>query len=194
MNREAERSAVTVEELETYMTQEEATIKVALRKYISKFGITRIPSVRDDIADELFSETYLTARDKLAQLRDLSRLPMWVNKIALNLVRTRGRKSRTRMKYTDLVVGEKRDGTSEIEMFDLLFYSSQNVELTVEKRDLIGRIFTAITRLHPSDRAFMETAVRCQMSGKQIAQALDIPPGTARSRLNRTLRKLKKLL
>jgi len=134
--------------------------------------------------DELAQETFLRASQALPSF-DLSRNEKvwpWLRTIALNLARDWKRKKTNSELLFDYVE-------------DLLSLTS---ELTPERQALLAelrrKIEYAINELDPVSRSIFELAVLDGRSINEIAERLNIPSGTVKSRLSRTRELLRKLL
>jgi RNA polymerase sigma-70 factor (ECF subfamily) len=64
----------------------------------------------------------------------------------------------------------------------------------VDARSVRGRLAAALAGIAPRDRDVLLLVAWAGLSGEEAAQALGIPPGTARSRLHRARKKVRAAL
>lgn len=131
-----------------------------------------------DIAEDVTSETFTRAfaqRERFDTSRPDAR--PWLFGIALNLVRNHARSEQRQLRaYSRHGVQDRTDDDDTA---------------TVERLDAQTRtpeLATALAALKPGDREVLTMFAWNDLSYEEIAEALEIPVGTVRSRLNRARR------
>jgi RNA polymerase sigma factor (sigma-70 family) len=141
-----------------------------------------------DLAADLAAETFVTAfarRDSYrAQSTDAR---PWLYGIAHNLLRNHRRQQRRRIAaYARHGAEPLADASSETE-FALADARADSVAVS-------ARLEQILARMPDRDREVLQLFAWADMSYAEVAQALSIPLGTVRSRLNRARRELRALL
>jgi RNA polymerase sigma-70 factor, ECF subfamily len=137
----------------------------------------------DDEARDLCQETFLKAFRGLGNFRGQAQFSSWLYQIALNLCRDRMRRRKTRTWVSLDEMGEAAAvdrGASALEL--------------VENRDLSRRVATAISALPEEQR---EAIILKEYEGRtfpEIAEILDVPVSTVKTRLYRGLDQLRRRL
>lgn len=146
----------------------------ALHRYLAR-------RVGTTIADDLVSETFLVAlrgRNGYDPTRAGPRA--WLYGIASNLVRRHVRAELRELRATARMVDSHVVETPETRIADRL-----------DAHTRVARLAGALTRLSDGDREVLLLTSWAGLSPVEIAQALDIPAGTVRSRLHRVRRWLR---
>lgn len=127
-------------------------------------------SVRDrDYAEDLAQETFILAYLKLGQLKDLTRFPNWLRKIASNVCHEFARNT------------ARRESPSEV------------LPELVEHSDVRPATPTAVLdALSPETRACIDLFYNAGLSYLEIAQALDMTVASVKARLQRAKAVLRK--
>jgi len=136
---------------------------------------------------DLAQETFLAAHRHLASFRQESRFSTWLHAIAVNQARAAARRHRP-VASLDAAGPEGRSQAAEPEA------AGPAVSAGLEREELAARIGRALDRL---DERFREVVVLADMqdaSYEQIAEILEIPIGTVRSRLHRGRTELRSIL
>lgn len=136
---------------------------------------------------DLAQETFLSAHRHLGSFRHQSRFSTWLHAIAVNHARAAGRRRRP-VASLDAVAGDGRPVIAE-PAADL-----PPVSVGLERADLARRIAAALERLDARYREVVVLADMQDASYEEIAETLDIPVGTVRSRLHRGRTELRALL
>jgi len=123
-------------------------------------------------AEDATHDAFLTAWRKWDTLRDVSRFGPWFDRILVNTCRNRLR-TRRRHPVQDLSRELEQNGAAATDRTD--------------DRDQIGR---ALATLNPDQRIVVVLRYYLDLGLDEIAERLDIPPGTARSRLHYALEAL----
>lgn len=137
-----------------------------------------------DVADEIAGDVFVTAfarRDRFDP--DRGEVRSWLYGIAANLVRTRFRSERRARRAF------ARAATRGVEVDPMRL-----VDDAAELADTSRRVRMAIARLSSEDRELFVLYAWEQLSYAQIAEALDVPIGTVRSRLSRARGRLRELV
>ena len=124
----------------------------------------------DDVEDAA-QEAFIRACRRLDELKDPDRLPAWLHTIARNAARKMLRQRR--LEQQRLPEHELSRSLADPDLGSLFGY-----------RDLKALVNT----LAPADRAVVTLFYLAGMELKRIAERLDIPVGTAKSRLHRSRR------
>jgi|SRR5689334_23776152 len=137
-----------------------------------------------DVADDLVSETFLAAmRGKETYDAARGSVVGWLYGIATNLLRGHAKREvrllRTAERYgVDLGVAETLEHT---------------VVARIDARSHLRLIAAELARMSAADRDLSLLVSLAGLSVQEAAEALDLNPGTARSRLHRLRAKLKEL-
>lgn len=140
--------------------------------------------VGTDVAADLTAEVFTRAfslRVRYDVTRDLCR--PWLYGIASNIVgdeiRRQGRSGRLYLAMIGL----------RVEDDDLL----ERVDDQIAAEQQATRLNSSLAKLHPGDRAVLLLFAVEALTYREIADALDIPVGTVRSRLSRARRRMREL-
>ncbi len=155
-------------------------------------AILRMCGNRDD-AEELCQETFVKALENLGGFRQASGFYTWLFRIAVNLTISRRRRSgRVKFHSLDAAGADEDDSTGGA---DAVADSRDNdPQELVARADADQRVLKALEEL---DEEFRVAVVLRDVEGmnyEQIAQILDIPVGTVKSRLYRARSTLQKKL
>lgn len=154
--------------------------------------LVRLTSDADEAAD-LTQDTFLRALKAIAGFRGESDLKTWLYRIAINESRNRFRwwKRRRREKTVSL---DESLGNSESSYQDILTDNSSNPEEDALRREREAILQNALREL---PTIYREPVVLFDIEGlsyDEICRALDLNPGTLKSRLARGRQELKKRL
>lgn len=147
-----------------------------LRRYLAR-------RVGGTVADDLVSETFLVALQRRHSY-DPARAAVrsWLYGIATNLLRSHVRAEVRGYQATARAAGAQpahEDG------------HDGRVAARVDAEAAGQRLAAALAELNPGDRDVLLLASWAGLEYGEIAEALDIPPGTVRSRLHRVRRRLR---
>ena len=135
----------------------------------------------DAVADDITAETFLTAfriRHRYDTGRDSAR--PWLYGIAANLV---GRHRRSEVRALKALARTGHDPVAES--------WSDRADDRIAAQAVHGPLAAALARLSARDRHTLLLIAWADLSYQEVAEALDIPIGTVRSRLNRARRTLR---
>jgi RNA polymerase sigma-70 factor (ECF subfamily) len=140
--------------------------------------------VERSMVEDLVAETFTLAFDQRRSYRaEYPDARPWLFGIATNLTRHHQRSERTRQSaYARLGADQTYEGVEAA---------------AVARADARARreeLAEALGRLHPGDHDALLLLVWAELSYAEIAEALEIPIGTVRSRINRARRRLRELL
>ncbi len=136
---------------------------------------------------DLAQETFLAAHRHLKTFRQESRFSTWLHAIAVNQARAAARRRKPAVSLDEVSSdGRRRVVEPAAEL--------PPVSAGLEREDLARRIATALERLDGRYREVVVLADMQEASYEEIAETLDIPLGTVRSRLHRGRSELRTLL
>ena len=141
--------------------------------------------VARDRADDLSAEVFRIAfqrRDRFEPLRETA-LP-WLYGIASNLVHEEERSEVRRLRALARLESQGVDPEPAAERV------GERLDAEVMRRPL----FDALSRLEARDRTVLLLVAWEELSYEEVAEALDVPIGTVRSRLNRARRTVREAL
>jgi len=157
--------------LETLVFRYHAAIQTYLHRMVGS-GTTA-----EDLAQECFVRVMEAVRKK--------RLPLsfrpWIYKIATNLCRDHWRKASNRVEMA---------GVAELELFP----ASENVALIYEKQTEREMVVRALQRLDEERRQLIVLRFYQELKLAEIAEILNVPLGTAKTRLYQAIKQLNQLI
>jgi RNA polymerase sigma-70 factor (ECF subfamily) len=138
-------------------------------------------------AQDVVQEAFLNAYQNLGSFKGDSQFFTWLYRIAMNTAISLKRKQRA-----TISLSAERDGNIGLEPAD----ASEQIqpEITLERRERARKLQDALNRLSPDHRAVL---VLKEIEGEKyevIAEILEVPVGTIRSRLHRARAELRDLL
>lgn len=148
------------------------------------FGFIRRYVGDSEDARDLTQNTFTKAYLNLSSLSDPARFSSWLYKIAVNECRMRLR-SRSRRPTVDWEDGQAIDRVEQDHLTPELHYQG---------REKLGRLEKAFRRLPREQQEIILMKEFQGMRFQEIAEALDIPLSTAKSRLYLGLRTLRRLM
>jgi len=146
----------------------------------------RMVSNRDDAA-ELTQEALLRAVKHVDSFKKNSRFSTWLIRIAMNLSISHLRKyGRRKTISLDMTVGSEHGGDQASSLKDLMANErEQNPQMSVEKDEQVERLLEALDGLEESLRMVIILRDLQGMDYQQIADVIEVPIGTVKSRLFR---------
>lgn len=120
-----------------------------------------------DIAEDAVQQTIVTAWRELPTLRDPDRFSAWLYRMLVNTCYTETRRTRRSNTSIRALTAERSSRPDEL--------------LSIDDRDQLERAFR---RLPPEQRAVFVLHHHLGMRQTEIAEMLDIPVGTVKSRLH----------
>ena len=141
--------------------------------------ITREEHEAADVAQDAFLRAYRSLRSFKLDQPFRPWLLRIVTNAALNRIQAAQRRERMTERYTRQVMVE--DGGLSIEGLAV-------------KREQQRRLFAAVGQLGPDQQALIALRYFLELPEAEVAAALNIPRGTVKSRLHRTLAKLREII
>ncbi len=136
----------------------------------------------DDEADEVAQQTMIRAAQRIGQYKPHSNLRAWVYKIGLNICRNHIRKRETRQRaLAVLTLGMRRE-------------SAPSPELQTAQSEQDATLWRLVNTLADKHRVPLILRFSHDMTTPEIAEILNLPAGTVRSRLHYAQRTLHGLL
>jgi RNA polymerase sigma-70 factor (ECF subfamily) len=142
--------------------------------------------------EDLAQETFITAYRRIAQFRGEADFGSWVYRICVNLWKNRVRyeKRRSFWKHISLFGGKTGEESLPLEIPDPKDRTDAPVEMA-ERQKLVQK---AMAELDPHERAALTLREMDDKSYEEIADLLDLPLGTVKSRIARARATLKEQL
>ncbi len=137
-------------------------------------------------AQDLTQDIFVTAYRALPSLKDDTKFVAWLYQIAVNHCRNRYKRLQRRGFFNSLSVDEPE--------LPLHLASDDEPYKNVERRDILRVVLAAMETMSESDREILQLRDLQHLSYEEISQALDLPLGTVKSKLNRARLKLKNKL
>lgn len=140
---------------------------------------------RPAVAEELAQDAFLRAMERIEQFRGKSRFYTWLFRIAANLAISHRRRS-TRVRFHSMTYGDDADGAQAEGLTASLAQQRHPPPATMAQSAEIGeRIDAALARLDEEFRDVVVLRDVEQLDYAEIAEVLDVPLGTVKSRLHR---------
>jgi RNA polymerase sigma-70 factor, ECF subfamily len=136
-----------------------------------------------DDAAEVSQEVFLSAYRAIGQFRGDANFSTWLYRIALNHATTRRRS-----------IYSRQHRTMPIEDMEVLQDAQPGPAEVLEKKEMQERVQLALNKLAPEDATVILLRDLQDVPYDEVAQVLEIPVGTVKSRLHRARRALKSLL
>lgn len=132
-----------------------------------------------DLADDVAAETFLVAFDKWRRYDTAQNSARpWLYGIASNLIagheRAEARRYRAFARAEHLATADAN-----------LDVDADQLAIRLDAEAVRGRLAAALHEIAPSDREVLLLVAWADLTGEEIARALEIPAGTVRSRLHR---------
>lgn len=156
------------------------------RLYLYLFRYTRHQQDTEDIVQETFLRVYSSRNG----YEEIARFSTWLYTIAGNLMRTRFRKQQRRQ---TVPIDQHSDAPETVFVVQLPDEAPLPDEQTSQEL-MLGAITEAIQQLPDEYRELLEMREFHHLSYEEIAQAVNLPLGTVKSRLNRGRLRLQKRL
>jgi RNA polymerase sigma-70 factor (ECF subfamily) len=133
-------------------------------------SLRRLGVPHDDISDAV-QEVFLVVHRRLASFEGRSKVTTWLFKIAMRVARDRRRRAHVR---NELLGCEELDAALD---------AREDASVALERRDDLALFDAALDGLDIDQRAVFTLFELEGLSGPEVAELLDIPLGTAYSRL-----------
>lgn len=156
------------------------------RLYLYLYRYTRHQQDTEDIVQETFLRVYSSRN----AYEEIARFSTWLYTIAGNLMRTRFRKQQRK---PTISIDQSADDPDAIFVVQLPDEARLPDEQTANVL-MLRAVKEAMAKLPAEYRELLEMREYHQLSYEEIAQAVNLPLGTVKSRLNRGRLRLQKLL
>jgi RNA polymerase sigma-70 factor (ECF subfamily) len=144
-----------------------------------------------DDAAELAQETFQTVARRLGDLQDPARFSSWIYKIALNHSRMRLRKMRSRP--TEPLEAQTFENNEFKDSFQSLTVSAAfSPEERLSRQEMARVVRVALARIEPKQREVIVLKEYSGLKFHEIAEVLDAPISTIKSRMYLGLESLKR--
>ncbi len=141
---------------------------------------------RPEDALDLLQDAFLRAYEKLGSFHGESSFYTWIYRIAVNLALSDRRRRKSKWRLFDSSEGQSNEPE------DLIHENDPSLPLERAERD--QRIQAALDTLAPEHRAVVVMKEFDGLRYEEIAEVLDVPVGTVRSRLHRARADLRQRL
>jgi RNA polymerase sigma-70 factor (ECF subfamily) len=160
-----------------------------IRKYQDRLINPVLQILRNQAdAEDVVQTTFVLALTRLDSYRGDSSLLTWLYRIAVNAAKDAVRRRGRTMASLD------HDGYTLGSVADALSDPQEGPERPLERQEEIQMVHQALERLPTDQRTVLVLREMEELDYQQIAQILDIPVGTVRSRLHRARLQLKQEL
>lgn len=165
-----------VELIDACLCGDSASFGELVRKYQDRLFHTmrHVVSSREE-AEDVVQEAFVQAFVKLASFKRNSAFYTWLYRIAFNTAISRGRRKRP-----EASVDAARERVGEEPMDD-----TEDAAERVLRQERAGQVQQALTELSDEHRAILVLREMEGLCYEEIAEVLDLPVGTVRSRLHR---------
>jgi RNA polymerase sigma-70 factor, ECF subfamily len=134
-------------------------------------------SHHSDVADEVVQETMIKALASADKVKDLKSMDGWLFRILSNC-------------FIDIY----RKHKDHIDVDDVVLIEAETPETIHSKNEMLDAVRAAIALLPFKHRQVLTLVDIESLSYAEVAEIVDVPPGTIMSRLNRARQSLKQLL
>lgn len=132
-------------------------------------------------AEDALQQTFVLAMDRAASFDATQRLEPWLAGLLHNVARNQNRRARHRRAEPLAAVAEPAS-------------DAPGPLAAAERDELVARLRTHVDALPADQRQVLRLQLQHGLSPAQIAEALELPPGTVRMRLHRGLAALRRFL
>ncbi len=141
---------------------------------------------------DLAQETFIKAYEHWDKFRGESDVSTWLYRICVNGWKNRVRYEKRRSFWKHFSLDDRDEDSDEPER--QLDSGEVPIDQTIQKSDELRALHVVLKKMKPDDRAILVLFEMEERSYEEIAQLLDVPMGTVRSRLARSRDKLRQLL
>lgn len=146
---------------------------------------------RRDLAEELLQETFLRIIKSAPKYQKTAKFTTWAYTIARNLCIDRARKFSKRKEYSlDRTIGDSDDGGATY-LDQLVDEQAAAGSMDLEKRVFLERLKDALEQLPDEQRDVFVMREFSDLKFREIAEILDIPVPTVKSRMRYALEALR---
>lgn len=143
-------------------------------------------------ARDLTQDTFAKAFLKLKELDDAARFSSWLYKIALNECRMAFRRTRGRQKIPIEIYHQTE--AQEVELGRMMAEREDSPEQSLQKREAAERLHEVFRMIPEEQRLVIVMKEYEDLKFHEIAQILELPLSTVKSRMYLGLKTLKRLL
>ncbi|MEP6757040.1 MAG: sigma-70 family RNA polymerase sigma factor [Chthonomonadales bacterium] len=177
--------------LAKYRNGNKRALEILIRRYEKAiYGLAFRLAKNHDDAQEVTSETYLRITRYVVTVQNVTTLPAWINRIVVNVFISM-RQSAQRKPTTSLDELTEMYGDSALGAMD---ETRTSPALLLEAKERTELLNDAVASLPPTQRPLVTLFHHEHRSYEEIANTLNLPIGTVKSRLNRARRALLELL
>lgn len=146
--------------------------------------VTRMLRCDRDTAADLAQEVFLRVWKGMASFDGRARFTTWLHRICLNLCisEQRRKKAKKRGKWT-FSLDEPVRGTEDLHIDPVA--RAHGPDIATDQRDFASAVRVAISELPDEFRDAVTLRDLQDLDYEEIAEILDVPPGTVRSRIHR---------
>src|SRR5688572_8999412 len=141
-----------------------------------------------DLTQETFAKVFLKARE----LQDQSRFAPWLYKVALNECRMSLRRGRGRVKVPIEICEPSL--VSDVEISSAMAQREEGPQQRLEREETVARLREVLGKLPEEQRLVIVMKEYEDLKFHEIAEILDVPLSTVKSRLYLGLKTLRRLL
>jgi len=167
---------------------EEWAFRKLYREYAPKIGAFARTYFGTDDIDDVIQEVMMRVYKGIKKFKGNSSLSTWIYKITMNVCNTLYEKNKKKNEKIFSVQNDEEE--NDIEIVD----TEKNVQKQVQQELLYERIMEIIEQLPEKERLLIKLRDIDGLPYSEIAEILEIPEGTVKSRLHSAREKLKKLL
>ena len=155
-----------------------------IRSYVVRTGLAHGDTVQI-VTQEIFNETSLHVLLQAESFSTIRQPRAWFLGIAANIIK---RRRSTLLQQNQREFSMSTQDSESVFFDQLSSLAHPSPELEVELRVQVAELLKLAS---PSDRHVLELAFLYDLDTQHLAEALDVPPGTARVRLHRALNRLR---
>lgn len=145
-------------------------------------------------AEDLTQDVFIKAVRALPRFQGECKVSTWLFRITINAWKNKLRHDAVRHKKNHFSMdADNTHGNETRSSFDIED-STPSVETVIEIKELSNRIFIALDRMEPDSRSIVLLRDINQLSYEEIAETMEIPLGTVKSRLSRARENLREIL
>jgi RNA polymerase sigma-70 factor (ECF subfamily) len=173
---------------------EDAFIEIVSRHRRKMFAIAFGHLRNHSDAEEIAQDTCIHAYRGLARFRGESSLASWLYRIAFNLSRNRCGYFSRRYRHQTSSFDSKLSDESELTLANLVANDTPDPAREETNREFLAHVGECMTKLTVRQREILRLRNTLGQSYEEIAVALNISPGTVKSRIARAREHLRELL
>jgi RNA polymerase sigma factor (sigma-70 family) len=176
-------------EIISRMHGDPAVFAIVFERYYPTIHAYASRRLGPDLAEDVAAETFLVAFDRWQRYDTTHRSARpWLFGIASNLIASQQRFEARRYEAF------ARADSAATAGGDIADQLADQVVVNLDAQAVRGRLALALNDIAPSDREVLLLVAWAELSCEETARALEIPAGTARSRLHRARKRLQAAL